>query len=242
MNRLTKGATLAVAIATIPLLAGCGSDDTNSDDPTAAADTTAPTGDSSGDVLAAIDDNAEIATLTLSMNTPPDATVVVDSGAPDEDRTVRRGGQSEHELGQTFTVDDTTSLTGVSFLVAAPATVPAGQPFELGLYEVGNTATMVPSAPITIGEGTDRLVLPLPDPIEPGDPVHLVYTFDAVELPAGSYAVVLAVGNGGPPTELFLQHADGDALPGGLPINLEGTGWQADTVNGDNAITLTFEG
>jgi len=242
MYRLTKGATLAVAIATIPLLAGCGSDDTSSDDATSDDPPAAETTDSTTDATAANDDPAEIATLTLSTAAPADATVVVDSGAPDEDRTVRRGGQSEHELGQTFTVDDTTSLTGVSFLVAAPSTVPAGQPFELGLYEVGNTATMVPSAPIAIGDDADRLVLALPDPIEPGDPVHLVFTFDAVDLPVGSYAVVLAVGNGGPPTELFLQHADGDALPGGLPINLEGTGWQADTVNGDNAITLTFAG
>jgi len=41
-------------------------------------------------------------------------------------------------------------------------------------------------------------------------------------------------------TELYIQHAEGDALPDGMPIRHTGPGWVADTVNGDSAIAVVL--
>lgn len=252
MSRLTSATAALVVALAVALANGCGTDDDATGD-SAAADTTTitdrtdtATDDSTTPDAGTLDDDADASTseavdgagLELSASPPDDADVVIEADGPSDDRSIRRGGQSELERGQTFPLDETASLTMVSFLVAAETPVPAGQVLELALFEVANTDTMVPSAPIAIGDGTDRLALPLPGPID--EPVHVLFTLPAIELPAGQYAVALAIAEGGPPAELLLQHADGDALPDGVPITLDGGGWQADTGSGDAAISLTF--
>ena len=252
MSRFTS-ATIALAVTLAVTLAnGCGTDDDPAND-SASADTTAITdptdtaaNDPTTDGATTIEDTADASTseavdvgrLELSASPPAEADVVIEADGPSDDRSIRRGGQAALERGQTFPLDGPASLTGVSFLVAAETPVPAGQVLELALFEVANTDTMVPSAPIAIGDGTERLGLALPEAID--EPVHVVFTLPAVELTPGQYAVALAIADGGPPAELLLQHAAGDALPDGVPITLDGGGWQADTGSGDAAISLTF--
>ena len=235
------------AIAVVALALGACSSDDDSDD--GATDTTATTTEITTDNSEAEADGGDTdggdvvttAELTLATEAPDGATIVVASGAATEDRVVRRGSQSEIEQGQTFAVDTDSALSVVAFEVLSPATVPAGQVVEAALYEVDDTVTMVPSRPIALDATDDgRLVLPLPDELAADTPTHLVFSFPAVDVAAGQYAVALSIGDGVPATELYVQHAEGDALPDGMPIRHTGPGWVADTVNGDSAIALVL--
>ena len=134
-----------------------------------------------------------------------------------------------------------TALTGVSFEVMAPDGVSAGQSVHLSLYEVGDTVAMVPSGIVAFGSTTDRLSLPLTEGLAPDEVTHLVFSFPEVALTGGSqYAVVLSFADGAGPAEMYVQHADADALPDGVAISLEGEFWKANRANGDSAVTLTF--
>ncbi len=232
------------AIAVVALALGACSSDDDSDGATDTIDTTVTTAETATDTGEADADTGDVVTtaeLALATEAPPAATIVVASDAVTEDRVVRRGSQSEIEQGQTFAVDTDSALSVVAFEVVSPATVPAGQLVELALYEVDDTVTMVPSRPIALDATDDgRLVLPLPDDLAADTPTHLVFSFPAVDLAAGQYAVALSIGDGVPATELYVQHADGDALPDGMSIRHTGPGWVADTVNGDSAIALVL--
>lgn len=248
MSFPVRSGLAAIAVAALALGA-CSSDDDSGD---GSADTTAPTAEITTDTTnedgeaadtADTDGGDAITTaeLTLATEAPDGATVVVASEAPTQDRVVRRGSQSEIEQGQTFAVDTDSALSVVAFEVQSPVTVPAGQVVELALYEVDDTVTMVPSRPLALdATGDGRLVLPIPADLEADTPTHLTFSFPAVDLTAGQYAVALSLGDGAPATELYIQHADGDALPDGMPIRHTGTGWVADTVNGDSAIALVL--
>ena len=244
MSFPVRSGLAAVAVVALALGA-CSSDD----DSGGAADTTASTAEITTDATnedgqaADTDGGAAVTTAEVALATeaPEGATIVVTSDAVTEDRVVRRGSQSEIEQGQTFAVDTDSALSVVAFEVVSPATVPAGQVVELALYEVDDTVTMVPSRPLALdATGDGRLVLPLPDDLAADTPTHLVFSFPAVDLAAGQYAVALSLGDGAPATELYVQHADGDALPDGMPIRHTGPGWVADTVNGDTAIALVL--
>ena len=236
--------TVAALAATVLALGACSSDDDGASTNTSAGPETTVTATSPGEPTTDADTVAgsvNSASLALSPTAPADATVVVDSSAVTTDRVVRRGGQSEIEQGQTFAVAEDTTLTGASFEVMAPDGVNAGQGVELALYEVGDTVTMEPSAIVAFAATTDRLSLPLTEGLAPDEVTHLVFSFPEVALTGGNqYAVVLSFADGAGPAELYVQHADGDALPDGVAISQEGAFWKANRANGDNAVTLTF--
>ena len=248
MTFSVRSGLAAVAVAALALVA-CSSDD---DSDNGANDTTAATVETTTGPDEADADNGDggatdsgdvvtTAELTLAAEAPDGATIVVTSDVATDDRVVRRGSQSEIEQGQTFAVDTDSALSVVAFEVLSPATVAAGQVVEIALYAVDDTVTMVPSRPLALdATGDGRLVLPLPDDLAADTPTHLIFSFPAVDLAAGQYAVALSIGDGVPATELYVQHAEGDVLPDGMPIRHTGPGWVADTVNGDSAIALVL--
>jgi hypothetical protein len=237
-NHRLPVAALVVALA----LTACGSDDSDpvTDDPASQATTsvTDPISDDSTETTTASSDTT--GGLELADSAPADADIVIDAAGTTTDRSIRRGGQSAIEQGQTFAVDAATTLTGVSFLVVAPDGVAAGTPVQLAVYEVGNTVTMVPSGPIDLGSGTNELVASLPDAIEPDIPTHLVFSLPAASVTPGQYAVVLSFAESAPPAEMFLQHPDGDVYADGVAISLEGEFWKSNTNDHDSAVTITF--
>ena len=244
--------TVAALATTVLALGACSSDDdgaattpTTNPEPTASVGsettvTAVPPDEATADAET-VAGSISSPSLVLLPTAPTDATVVVDSSTVTTDRSVRRGGQSAMEQGQTFAVAEDTALTGVSFEVMAPDGVSAGQRVELALYEVGDTVAMVPSGIVAFASTADRLSLPLPEGLVTDEVTHLVFSFPAVALTGGSqYAVVLSFADGGGPAEMFVQHADGDALPDGVAISLEGEYWKANRANGDSAVTLTL--
>ncbi len=238
---------LPVVALTIALaLSACASD---ADDSTAAdtSDTSAETTDPgtapthNGTAADNDEDTAVTETgLELTDTAPAGADIVIETVGTTSDRTIQRGGQAAIEQGQTFAVGADTTLTQVSFHVAAPDGVAAGQPIELAVYEVGNTVTMVPSGPVDIGAGDGPLVLTLPEAMSPDTPTHLVFSLPDVALTAGQYAVVLSFGDGGGQAEMYLQHPNGDVYPDGSAISLEGEFWKSNTNDHDSAVTITF--
>jgi hypothetical protein len=249
MSQMTRPRGLAILIAVALAFAGCSSgDDGETDtsdvaaDSEVGADTAAPSNETTVDSdPAAPDDTAAVATLRLSSEPPAGAVVVVEAEGATDDRVVRRGAQSEIAQGQTFAVESDVALASVAFQVVAPEAMDEGRGVELALFEVGDSVTMVPSGPIPLDDTAGaELVLPLPDSLPSETPTHLVFSFPAVDLAAGQYAVALSLADGSSPAELYMQHAVGDELPDGVPIELTGTGWTADTVNGDSAISLVL--
>ena len=232
MSTPVRSGLAAIAVVALALGA-CSSDDDPDDGATdttiTTAETTTDAGD--GDSDSGDTDGGDVVTtaeLSVATEAPAEATLVVTSDSVTQDRVVRRCSQSEIEQGQTFAVSADAALSGVAFEVLSPATVPAGQVVELARYEVDDTVTMVPSRPVALDATDDgRLVLPLPEDLAADTPAHLTFSFPAVDLAAGQYAVALSLGDGAPATELYVQHADGDALPDGMPIRHTGPGWVA---------------
>lgn len=244
VNRRLPIAALAIALA----LTACGSDDGDSTTETPAAQgtdqvttpaTDPATGDTTDTTTAA---SGTTGGLVLADSAPDGADIVIEAAGTTTDRSIRRGGQSAIEQGQTFAVDADTTLTSVSFLVVAPGGVEAGTPVMLAVYEVGNTVTMVPSGPVDLGSGSNELVVSLPDAIEPDTPTHLVFSLPDVAVTSGQYAVVLSFAQSAPPAEMFLQHPNGDVYADGTAISLEGEFWKANTNDHDSAVTITFDG
>jgi len=233
--------TTAMIVTALVALGACssdGTDQTESSEPAGTLATDAPADSATTD--SATDSSVGEVAVAVTTDAPDGASVVVVSDGATTDRTIRRGGQSAIEQGQTFPIAEDTTLTGVAFEVVAPDGVPAGTMIELALYEVGDVSAMKPSGPVPIGEA-DRVVLSLPDPIEPGVPTQVSFTFPAVPLTGpAQYAAVMSIAAGQPATEMFVQHASGDAMPDGVAISLEGATWKANTTNGDSAIALTF--
>jgi hypothetical protein len=221
-------------------LAGCSSDgDDGSPSGTSAASTDTGTTESTMPDPSPTGQSG-VASIELTDDAPADADIVIAAGNTTTDRVIRRGGQSAIEQGQTFAVDADSSLTRVSFHVAAPDGVAAGTPVQLAVYEVGNTVTMVPSGPVDLGNGANEVVAPLPDAIEPGTTTHLVFSLAEIIVAPGQYAVVLSFGDGAPAAEMYLQHPDGDVYADGAAISLEGAFWKSNTNDHDSAVTLTF--
>jgi hypothetical protein len=227
-------------------LAGCASDGDDDDSTTTQGNptSTALVDDDTGTIIGGAD-STEAPTptdieLLLADDAPDGADIVIEAAGTTIDRAIRRGGQSAIEQGQTFAVDSDTTLTGVSFLVVAPDGVTAGTPVELAVYEVGNTEKMVPSGPVDLGSGTGGLVVSLPETIDPDAPTHLVFSLPDVAVSPGQYAVVLSFAQSAAPSEMFLQHPDGDVYAEGVAISLEGEFWKSDTNDHDSAVTITF--
>jgi hypothetical protein len=180
------------------------------------------------------------ASIELATDAPGGADIVIDAVGIATDRPVQRGGQPATEQGQTFAVEADSILSRVSFHVVAPDGLAAGTPVELAVYEVANLATMVPSGPVDVGDGTGRVMVSLPDPIEPNTSTHLVFTLPDVAVAPGQYAVVLSFSEGAPPSEMYVQHPDGDTYADGVAISLEGEFWKSNTNDADSAVTITF--
>ena len=240
VNRRLPIAALASALA----LTACGSDDGDSTAETPAASgtdqvTTPATDPATGDTTATTDTAGG---LVLADAAPEGADIAIEAVGTTTDRSIRRGGQSAIEQGQTFAVDADTTLTGASFLVVAPSGVEAGTPVMLAVYEVANTMTLEPSDLVDLGGGSNELVASLPDAIAPDTPTHLVFSLPDVAVTPGQYAVVLSFAQSAPPAEMFLQHPDGDVYADGVAISLEGAFWKANTNDHDSAVTITFGG
>jgi len=237
MRHRLSVAALTIAVA----LSACASD---GDDSTAAPSSGTAAETTVADTDGTTSDNDEDTTtragLELSDSAPDGADIAIDAIGTTTDRPIQRGGQAAIEQGQTFAVEDDTVLTTVSFHVVAPAGVPAGQSVELTLYQVGNTATMVPSGPVEIDGASGPLPFALPDQIVADTPTHLVFSLPDVALSAGLYAVVLSIGDGAGPTEMFVQHPGGDVYADGVAVSLEGEFWKSNTNGDDSAVTLTF--
>ncbi len=232
-------AALIIALA----LSACASDadDSNTGATDPEIETTEP-GAASATPTATEDDGSVTfdVSLELSDSAPAGADIAIDAVGTTTDRTIQRGGQAAIEQGQTFAVDDDSTLTTVSFEVVAPDGVSAGQSVELAVYEVGDTVAMVPSGPVDVGGVEGPVVLPLPEAIEPDTPTHLVFSLPDVALSAGQYAVVLSFADGAGPAEMHIQHPDGDVYADGVAVSLEGEFWKSNTNGLDSAVTLTF--
>ncbi len=237
-------AGLAIALA----LTACGSDrdDSTTDPPDATIEDTVDITEPGASQPAVNDEDDTDGTTTeasiqLADTAPSDADILIEAVGTTTDRSIRRGSQSEILQGQTFAVADDTTLSQVSFHVAAPEGVAAGQAVALDLYEVADTTKMTPSRAVDIADGAGTLVLALPEAIDPDTPTHLVFSLPDVTLSAGQYAVVLSFGDGSGPAEMFLQHPAGDVYADGVAISLEGEFWKSNTNDHDAAVTLTFD-
>ena len=232
----TAALTLAMSLSLSMALGACGSDDdaTSTSSPPAE---TEPAANGPAETEPAGTEPA----ATESVDGAAISDIVIEADGITADRPVRRGQQSETEQGQTFAVVEDSTLTEVAFRVSAPDGVVADQTVVLSVYEVGNPAAMVPSGPVDLGDGTNRVVLTLPDGIDAGDTTDLVFPLTGVTLSVGQYAVVLAFGDGSGPAEMFLQHPNGDVYADGVAISLEGEFWKSDTNGSDAAVTLTFD-
>jgi hypothetical protein len=236
-------AALAVALA----LTACGSDDGGSTTETSTTPstdrvTTSVTDPATDGSVDTNDTGDTTGVLTLADTAPDGADIAIEAAVVTADRSIRRGGQSAIEQGQTFAVEADTTLASVSFLVAAPGGVAAGTPVQLAVYEVSNTVTMAPSGFVDLGSGTNELVVALPGAIEPDTPTHLVFSLPDVAVTPGQYAVVLSFAHSAPPAEMFLQHPDGDVYANGVAISLEGEFWKSNTNDEDSAVTISFGG
>lgn len=251
MNRTVRTVLASLALAAFALTACSGDGDETAVDTTSAGtetvsstetvvETTAPRADVSTTVGTATTGIGPVAGVVVGDSFPPDADVVVDATATSDDRVVRRGGQSLIAQGQTFVAPpDGAGLDAVSFAVIAAATIPAGTPLALGLYEVADPRSAIPSENVPI-DGDDQLVVDLPQDLVDGALSVVTFEFPTVALNAdASYAVVLSFGDGAPAVELFVQHTVDDVIEDGVAIRFEGSTWKPNRV-GDQAIALRF--